>query len=101
MLPLSHTDWVIMARFYSALHYVDAVLASTPGIPGGYHPKSHRKREFLITHSTILKPLAKSYMHLHQRCDDVRYDLMNIPPSDIEPKFEDVKKRTRALLGQP
>ena len=42
-LPERYTEWEVTMLFYSALHYVDAFLATR-----GLHPQSHLERKDLV-----------------------------------------------------
>lgn len=80
-----YADWQIVATFYSALHYVDAVLAEH----GNIHPHNHTDRETWVARS--MGRVAADYVHMHQRCDDARYRLIPVPLDDVRQEFVNVK----------
>lgn len=62
-------DWEVIALFYSALHYIDAYLATlTPPI---LDPGSHRWRNKFVTQH--LPSVAVDYGKLFQLSKDARY----------------------------
>ena len=69
LLPDS-PSWAVVVAFYSALHWIDAYLASAQSI----HPKSHTERE-LCVRRTELRQVYDSYRLLNDRSRDARYDL--------------------------
>ena len=65
-MPL-HLDWAMVALFYSALHYVDAVLCPT-------HPKRHGDRDNQIVFEGKTQGVWEHYRVLKNRSRRVRYD---------------------------
>jgi uncharacterized protein (UPF0332 family) len=90
-------DWAITALFYSALHYVDAYLATK-----SQHPFNHRKRDWRLTKEQKLKNIYSYYVELKNRSEDARYKIVQFPPrfvSSLEVKeFTHVKSHIRSLI---
>jgi hypothetical protein len=75
-------EWQVVALFYSALHYVDAYLA-TLSLPNGVHPGSHSERNYLVRVEAFLRGLWVDYRELQDRSRDARYDLVSFRPTDV------------------
>ena len=92
------TDWEVTALFYSALHYVDAFLDFT----GGIHPTSHPARNVLVASRTTV---ALSYLRLYNRSLDARYNVVSIPPAEVDKLISDdynrIRDNIRRLLDLP
>ena len=67
-LPVRYPDWEITSLFYSALHYVDAYLATR-----SESPKSHKRRLDAIAAVSSLK---EDYSSLYERSIDARYRMV-------------------------
>jgi hypothetical protein len=63
-----YSDWAATALFYTALHYIDAYLATRSIDPG-----SHDTRDKCITRISVLRPLYKHYSHLKNHSRTARY----------------------------
>lgn len=91
-------DWEIVTLFYSALHYVDAVLATQ-----GVHPNGHNDRNTRVTNLPDVGSIATNYVNLYHRSKNARYDLVRFPQAAVERIEEDlfnpVKAQMRTLLG--
>ena len=70
-----YTEWEVTILFYSALHYVDAFLATQ-----GAHPKSHRERFDLVSNLT---DLARYYEILFKRSMNARYHLYEFSSEEV------------------
>ena len=68
LLDMSPT-WSIVVTFYSALHWVDAFLATYP-----LHPENHVERNYYVGLSP-LAPIFPSYIRLSNHSREARYDL--------------------------
>ena len=81
--------------FYSALHYVDAFLATL-----GMHPRTHCERNDLLANLT---DLAVYYQVLSKRSMNARYDLYQFTPAEVDRirngAFRRVKEGILALLA--
>ena len=90
-----YTEWEVNIVFYSALHYVESVLATQ-----GIHPESHRERNGLLPN---LMGLARYYEILFKRSMNARYDLYEFSPQEVDRiragAFIRVKEGALALLG--
>lgn len=97
-LPNRPTDWEVTMLFYSALHYVDAFLATRD-----LHPENHRERSNLLAESTNF---ARAYRTLFRRSMNARYHLYRFRPREVNRirngPFRRVKEGILALLpNQP
>ena len=62
-------DWAVTALFYSALHFVDAYLATCnapiagrpPLLTGGHHPNSHFDRDQKVANEPFLSEIWNEY----------------------------------------
>ncbi len=94
-LPERFTEWEVTLLFYSALHYVDAFLATQ-----GISPKRHRDRNNLVASMTNL---GREYQNLFQQSMNSRYHLYHFTSQDVgEIKAEDfdrVKEEVLSLLS--
>ena len=93
-LDTRFTQWEVTALFYSALHYVSALLTSQ-----GYEAKNHHARRALIAQHTNL---SYQYDNLLQYSLDARYELKQFTPEEVElikaDDFSRVKEEILALL---
>ncbi len=64
-------DWAVTGLFYSALHYVEAYLAS---LHPPFHPPTHQIRDSLIHREPRLRPIYVDYRELQDESRDARYD---------------------------
>ena len=93
-------DWVVTGFFYSALHYVDAYLAT---VNGGIHPHSHTgyggRDSYVGKH---LNQIYVDYRDLKQGSIDARYNMRNFTVdevrNDILPLFDNIKNTISGLL---
>ena len=87
-------EWQVTILFYSALHYVDAFLATQ-----GTHPKSHHERFGLVSNLT---DVARYYETLFKRSMNARYHLYEFTPQEVDRikagAFRRVKEGILALL---
>lgn len=98
-----YTDWAVVALFYAALHYVDAVLA-TGGLrenqPG--HPQNHRDRLFALAGHPKLTSVNVHYLELYHRSKDARYRMVQFAPREAsrlhDTYYAAVKSHIRAIL---
>ena len=93
-------DWQVTTLFYSALHYVDAVLANKSLSAG-----NHRLRGGHVANLAELKPITSKYLNLHLRSENARYHLTSFPREEVERIERDVFRPLKAhlctLLGRP
>lgn len=85
----TYSDWAVTVLFYTALHYIDAFLATQ-----SIHPGSHDIRDKYVNRVSQLKPLYPSYSFLKNHSRNARYS----PPtsftgSDVS-QLESVHLRT-------
>ena len=90
----------VVMMFYSALHYVDAVLATK-----GIHPTSHISRNGHVATNSDLKTISTKYTNLYHRSRDARYRLKtfdNLAVNNMSTNiFEPIKTHACAFLGKP
>ena len=67
--PHEHADWIIIAAFYQALHWVDAFFALD-----NYHPGAHNRRKNAIFRYEDLRLIRDSYTKLYDASIDARYE---------------------------
>ena len=65
-------DWLVVLAFYTALHWVDAFLATL-----GRHPKNHFERNRDV--SNYLRDIYAHYTHLYNVSREVRYFAIPYP----------------------
>lgn len=70
-------DWATTVIFYSALHYVDALLCDH-----GIEPNNHDDRRKHISIHPWIKGIQKEYKWLYDRSRDARYQNLS---TDINP----------------
>ncbi len=91
-------DWQITSLFYSALHYVDAVLGKA-----GIHPTTHTQRAFWISHTSKLSGIERNYRLLEDYSRQARYDLQEFNRSDAQEiksqNFDPLKRHLLSALG--
>ena len=84
------SEWLVVAWFYCALHYVDAFLAAS--LPDSEaHPKSHRTRGFALAHADPddqYGDLWESYRKLDTLSRVARYDCQPDAPEFTGDLFE-------------
>ena len=97
-------EWTVVVLFYSAMHYIDAVLYNEHQLIRDHrNPRSHIKRKIAVSKSSKLAPVASLYLDLYDRSLDARYKQISFPSntlSDIEQKyFQPIRKHSRKQLG--
>ena len=65
----AYPDWAITVIFYTALHYIDALLAKE-----NVHPGSHDRRDNYVTRRHELRTIAKDYFRLKNSSRTARYN---------------------------
>ena len=84
--------WIVVVTFYTALHFVDALLAKK-----NYHPSSHHKRNQLV--AKFLPDVSEDYLVLYSRSRRVRYDPLSHlefneqTVSDVLSKLERIRSK--------
>lgn len=93
----SFKDWAATIYFYSALHYVHAVLAIYV-----QHPESHEATAPLVRKNPVLKKVWAEYRSLQTASRNARYYATEITPDhlqDIRNDFNTLKSYIRRELG--
>jgi hypothetical protein len=99
-------EWGVVVLFYSAVHYVDAVLARETRLPPNQqHPPEHWDRNTGVAQSLTLGHIFNDYMRLYDRSLDARYKLISFKAgvlNDLQTTcFEPVKNCVRTFLRLP
>jgi uncharacterized protein (UPF0332 family) len=93
-----HPGWGAVLAFYSALHLVDAFLATKD-----VHPESHRDREAAISRVSELRAIYPDYRALQNRSNDVRYRLKRLRSQEvrdlIDHELAAIESLIKRLLG--
>ncbi len=93
------TEWVVITLFYSAVHFLEAYLAS---LPTPLHPGNHSERNTLVAHYfsqncyrkyALLKDMSVGARYY---CKDFKQGYID---SSILPAFEFFKKQINYRLG--
>ena len=94
-LPVRYAEWETVALFYSALHYVDAFLATL-----GEHPRNHRIRIARVNSATALQ---HEYQDLFDASMEARYEALTPTTARADHlmvgPFLRVKEEMLSLLG--
>jgi len=99
VLPPGHPyrEWVVIAWFYSALHYVEAFLVTKSA---AYRDHDLRRSE-MRRHAETTRVVV-AYHQLHKAAKEARYDGTPFTQKDLdelEPMFLQVKSTMRQALG--
>lgn len=102
----SFNEWGTVILFYSAMHYVDALLAQQSGLPPQrQHPTNHQIRNSVVANSLTLGCIYKDYKSLHDRSRDARYSDISFPYTVLNSlktaHFEPIKSHVRTSLNLP
>jgi len=97
-------EWAIVTLFYSAVHYVDAVLSKDNSLSGDFRqPVNHFMRRDAILKCIALLPIGAKYLQLESRSRQARYDQTCFPDkalSDIKANlFIPIQNHVRKYLG--
>lgn len=65
-----YKDWAATVLFYTALHYVDALLATK-----GMHPPKHKTRDVAVSSVFELRPIFSHYSALKNASYNARYNV--------------------------
>lgn len=104
LLSSKFNEWAIVVLFYSAMHYVDAVLSRDTTLPDEWRdPQNHKVRNFAISQCSELDAVASKYLVLFDRGWDARYRKISFPDNFVETTvstfFEPTKRHIRKCLG--
>ena len=102
-LQVSYPDWALTVLFYSALHWVDAVLDGLNG--ASVHPQRHRDRHSFIAQDPQLRVFEPEYSSLWNMSENARYYCELFFPDDVgfvlTARFDPVKSECKRLLAPP
>ena len=90
-------EWAITIIFYSALHYVDAVLAAS-----GIHPENHTDRGDAMGVNPTLLRVREEYRLLETLSRNSRYRAMRIDENDLgkaQAAFGALRSHLRSRMG--
>lgn len=81
-----HADWIVIATFYQALHWVDAFFALD-----NYHPVGHGRRKNAIYRYEDLRPIRDSYTKFYDASIAARYEpeTFKDAPNEVEVLLEE------------
>ena len=88
-------DWALIARFYAAVHYVEAYLAPTQ------HLTDHHKREKLVGLDANLRKIYSEYNDLKYYGFTARYQMVVFTRADValsSTQFAKLKAHIQKLL---
>jgi hypothetical protein len=109
-----YPDWSVVALYYSALHFVDSVLADDPDIPKDErHTRKHfgiepgkRGRNQLV--AARCKPINRDYRDLEEMSRRTRYDAQKLSEPGAQvydrelPKWKHIEQYARMMhLARP
>lgn len=92
-----YIDWAVTILYYSALHYVDAVLAVSQ-----IHPANHSDRHTAIGRNDSLKRVYAEYRTLEAASRNARYYAVPIDAGvwkEVKPDFDALRTHIRLRLG--
>lgn len=92
-----YLDWAITILFYSALHYIDAVLAVSLA-----DPEDHKERKAQMSVNDTTKRVYQEYRTLETASWNSRYFAMPIESDDwnkVKPEFDTLRGHIRSRLG--
>jgi len=93
-------DWAVTGKFYTALHYVEAYLATKkPTV----HSHNHAIRDSNIQNDPLLRTLYVDYRELESECHDARYDpTLTFSQADVqrlEKNLDKIRKVLQPLIA--
>jgi hypothetical protein len=72
-------SWIITAKFYSALHHIDAVL-----VDSGINPEDHRERgSYVDSNQYFNSTVTKLYFTLKDLSEQSRYECSSMNPGQV------------------
>ncbi len=93
-----HLDWVVAAYFYTALHWVDALLHYRDGLHGGTHSQRNqylREKSYLIEIRDAYRTL---YEHRDNACDKLLTMTRPKLEREIIPLYERIARHVTQQL---
>ncbi len=99
LLGTEFNDWAVTALFYSALHYVDAYIASSTGVSSS----NHNERNYLVDSVVSLTEIRQAYSDLYRLSRNVRYEIFHVSTDAAmrikSRRFDPIRSHIRALLN--
>ncbi len=96
-----YLDWAVTVIFYTALHFVEWLLA-TKNLPKGLHSDSHDNRHQAMGRVSELKPIYLDYRELETQSHRSRYEGVqfrrDFVKSTLMPKLEKIESHIRASV---
>ncbi len=74
-----YQDWAITGLFYSALHYVDALLSKK-----GHSVENHARRFWYVKSAKELKSLYPDYRALYDHSVNARYKMWKFTEAELD-----------------
>ena len=71
-------DWALVILFYSAMHYVEAYLATL-----GQHLRSHTTRDNFVGRDARLRKIFSEYQDLKYYGYNARYEMQKFTAADV------------------
>jgi len=68
LIQTAYSDWAVTVMFYTALHLIEAYLATKD-----LHPVGHGVRDDYLTKMTVLKPIYQPYRELRHYSEKAHY----------------------------
>ena len=87
-------DWVVTIIFYSAIHYVEAYMATK-----NRHSGSHRNRDSEIENDSNLSPLYDDFSDLKNDSIQCRYHGYTFPLNDVISRIKPSLKFIRSHIS--
>lgn len=95
LLTTEFLDWAVTAIFYSALHYIDAYLATKD-----IHPSRHYKgRTPLVSRESNIKDIYGKYERLKNKSEAARYDVKHFTQAEVKGLKENEFKLIRSHIS--
>lgn len=84
---MGYLDWIVIVYFYTALHYIDAYLASDWSLKS---VSSHTEREnFIVASKQDLEPVISKYFHLKDDSVEARYEARQFSKEEVDELRQD------------
>jgi hypothetical protein len=80
VIEAQHPEWIVIAHFYTVLHYVDAFYATM----GHAHIGGHSRRRHLLRAFTETTTIEEAYRLLEKASQEARYEGEPFDQADLE-----------------
>ena len=95
---VQHPEWIVIAQFYTVLHYIDAFYATR----GQLHIGNHGRRRQLLRTFAETNAVEDAYRLLEKASQEARYEGEPFDSTDLERSkrlYIDVRTPLRRALG--